>query len=79
MTPGGRFTSFTLPTHRGSPFAITSGPGNALWFTETNANKIGRIASRPPTRRFCNRGRHAGLGFATRAACRAFVNQVPPA
>jgi streptogramin lyase len=79
MTPGGRFTSFTLPTYRASPLAITSGPGNAVWFTEANANKIGRIATRPPSRRACTRGRYTRLGFTSRAACRAFVNQVPPA
>jgi virginiamycin B lyase len=79
MTPGGKFTSFPLPTYRARPYAIASGPGNVLWVTDKAANAIVRIASRPPTRRFCNGGRHVRFGLTTRAACRAFVHQVPPA
>jgi hypothetical protein len=79
MIPSGRFTSFVLPTYHAGPFAITSGPGKVLWFTENSAGKIGRIASRPPARRSCNRGGFAAFGFTFRAACRAFVDQVPAA
>jgi virginiamycin B lyase len=34
---------FPLPTSNSGPTGITLGPDRALWFTELNANKIGRI------------------------------------
>src|ERR1035438_6429510 len=37
------FTSFSTPG--GDPQYITAGPDGALWFTETVANKIGRITT----------------------------------
>ena len=36
-------TEFTVPTADSFPYGITAGPDGALWFTEKNANKIGRI------------------------------------
>jgi streptogramin lyase len=37
------FTEFPTPTANSGPYGITTGPDGALWFTERNANKIGRI------------------------------------
>jgi streptogramin lyase len=39
------FTEFTVPTARSQPFAITSGPDGAMWFTEMIGAKIGRITT----------------------------------
>ncbi len=39
------FTEFPLPTANSFPYVITGGPDSALWFTETIANKIGRITT----------------------------------
>jgi virginiamycin B lyase len=36
---------FPLPTPASQPFGIAGGPDGALWFTEQNANKIGRITT----------------------------------
>jgi virginiamycin B lyase len=38
-------TEFSITTFGGSPVGITAGPDGALWFTEQNANKIGRITT----------------------------------
>ena len=32
-----------IPTADGEPLGIAAGPDNALWFTESNGIKIGRI------------------------------------
>ena len=37
------FTTYPIPTANSAPEGITRGPDLALWFTETAANKIGRI------------------------------------
>ena len=37
------FTFFATPTPGANPTGITPGPDGALWFTEHNADKIGRI------------------------------------
>jgi hypothetical protein len=39
----GTITSFPVPTAASNPEGITAGPDGNLWFTEYNANKIGRI------------------------------------
>jgi virginiamycin B lyase len=36
-------TEFSIPTGGSNPIGITSGPDGALWFAESNANKIGRM------------------------------------
>lgn len=36
-------TEFTVPTAASQPRGIAAGPDGALWFTENNTNKIGRI------------------------------------
>jgi virginiamycin B lyase len=36
-------TEFTVPTGGARPYTIVTGPDGALWFTESNANKLGRI------------------------------------
>src|SRR5215212_6400454 len=38
-------TEFTVPTPNSSPNGIVSGPDGALWFTELNANRIGRVTT----------------------------------
>jgi hypothetical protein len=42
-TPTSMFTEFVVPTPHSSPEAITAGPDGALWFTEWEGGKIGRI------------------------------------
>jgi Immunoglobulin domain/Immunoglobulin I-set domain len=39
------FTYFVPPTTNGVPDVITTGPDGALWFTENNGDKIGRITT----------------------------------
>jgi virginiamycin B lyase len=39
------FTEYPIPTANSSPVGITAGPDGALWFTETNGQKIGRITT----------------------------------
>jgi virginiamycin B lyase len=36
---------FPIPTINSFPFGITTGPDGALWFTESNSNKVGRITT----------------------------------
>src|SRR5216683_1046064 len=38
-------TEFPVPTASSNPNGITAGPDGALWFTEFNGNKIGRITT----------------------------------
>jgi hypothetical protein len=40
---GPSITEFSVPTAASNPSGITAGPDGNLWFTEFNANKIGRI------------------------------------
>ena len=35
--------TFPTPTASSQPFGITAGPDGALWYSESSANKIGRI------------------------------------
>jgi len=41
----GGLTEFTIASGNGGPWDITQGPDGALWFTEMDANKIGRITT----------------------------------
>jgi streptogramin lyase len=43
--PLGAFTQFRVPTTGGTPIGIAAGPDGAMWFTELNGNKIGRITA----------------------------------
>jgi hypothetical protein len=43
VTTAGAFTEYSIPMPNSAPMGITVGPDGALWFTETGANKIGRI------------------------------------
>jgi virginiamycin B lyase len=45
MTPTGTITQFSIPTANAGASHITYGSSGVLWFTETNANKIGRITT----------------------------------
>src|SRR5687767_7975121 len=38
-------TEFVVPTPNSQPAGITVGPDGALWFTEENGHKIGRITT----------------------------------
>jgi hypothetical protein len=38
-------TEYAIPTANSGPFGITAGADGALWFTEINASKIGRITT----------------------------------
>jgi streptogramin lyase len=38
-------TEFPLPAPNKTPYGITAGPDGALWFTELDGNKIGRITT----------------------------------
>ncbi len=42
---GQTFTEFSVPTTDGLPIDIAAGPDGALWFTENEGNKIGRITT----------------------------------
>jgi streptogramin lyase len=45
-TPGPTtITEWAIPTANSGPMGITGGPDAALWFTEQNGNKIGRITT----------------------------------
>ncbi|MDQ5858566.1 MAG: hypothetical protein M3542_09880 [Acidobacteriota bacterium] len=44
-SPNVTFTDFAVLTPNSGVNAITSGPDGALWFTETNVRKIGRITT----------------------------------
>src|SRR5262249_34249626 len=66
ITTFGRITEYPLPTPISgpistisSPIAITAGPDGALWFTENNSNKIGRIMPGPPPM-FCCKDLNGG-------------------
>jgi virginiamycin B lyase len=41
----GAVTNFPLPNPSATPQSITVGPDNALWFTESNIDRIGRITN----------------------------------
>ncbi len=45
QSTAGTITEFALPTAGSQPEGITSGPDQALWFTELAGNKIGRITT----------------------------------
>jgi virginiamycin B lyase len=45
MTPDGGFVSFTVPTSNALPGGISRGSDGALWFTEVEAGKVGRITT----------------------------------
>jgi virginiamycin B lyase len=41
----GTIAEFPIPTANSTPFSIAAGPDGALWFTEHDANRIGRITT----------------------------------
>jgi streptogramin lyase len=41
----GVITKFPIPIANSFPSGITTGPDGNLWFTELNANQIGRITT----------------------------------
>src|ERR671925_612329 len=42
---GAALTEYPVPTSGSQPSGITVGPDGALWFTEENKHKIGRITT----------------------------------
>ncbi|MGH7047975.1 MAG: virginiamycin B lyase family protein [Stellaceae bacterium] len=51
MTTAGTVTEYPLPTPNSGPYAITAGPDGAMWFTEADSGKIGRITTPLSTHR----------------------------
>jgi streptogramin lyase len=45
----GTVTEFTVPTAASGPFGITGGPDGNVWFTEKNAQKLGKVSLAGPT------------------------------
>ena len=45
IAQGQTITEFSVPTTDGLPIDIAAGPDGALWFTENEGNKIGRITT----------------------------------
>jgi virginiamycin B lyase len=43
VSTSGAFAEYPIPTATSRPFGITTGPDEALWFTEQSGNKIGKI------------------------------------
>jgi len=43
----GGLTRYPIPTAGGTPYQVHLGPDGALWFTEIEGNKIGRLRPRP--------------------------------
>ena len=46
ITPDGKVTEFSIPTHNSRPIAIVQAPqgmGDFMWFSEEAGNKVGRI------------------------------------
>jgi virginiamycin B lyase len=48
ITTAGVITEFALPTAGSDPFDIAAGPDGALWFTQQDGNRIGRITTGAP-------------------------------
>src|SRR5690242_12956985 len=44
-TPAANESFFSVPTPASRPYQIVSGPDGNLWFTESDAGKIGRITT----------------------------------
>ena len=58
-------TPHTIPTANSAPGGIAAGPDGALWFTETNGNKIGRITTAGAFSEFALPTANAGPGRIT--------------
>jgi virginiamycin B lyase len=43
ITRDGHMTRYQVPTKGSAPYGIAAGPDGAMWFTERNQHKIGRI------------------------------------
>src|SRR5262245_39846810 len=43
LLPNGDLKHFFLPAGAGSPWGITTGPDEKIWFTEVSAGKVGRL------------------------------------
>src|SRR5438034_291496 len=43
ITPGGIVTQYVTPTANTTTWGITAGPDGNIWFTENEANKIGKL------------------------------------
>ena len=63
VTTSCQATFYPLATPNAGPESITPGPNGAMWFVETNANKIGEIAAGQTTpSEFAIKTANAGLG-----------------
>lgn len=52
IAPDCTVTQFPIPTPQSYPYKITVGPDKALWFTESEGNKIGRLSRTGDIREF---------------------------
>ncbi|HET9794303.1 MAG TPA: hypothetical protein VFS34_07560, partial [Thermoanaerobaculia bacterium] len=43
LDPNGRLTTFTVPTEGSYPVGVAIGPDGKIWFTESEASRIGRL------------------------------------
>ncbi len=54
-------TEFTVPTASSQPFSLAVGSDGAIWFTEVNGNKIGRITTGGAITEFTAAGNPGGI------------------
>jgi len=45
ITPAGTVTEFPIPSAATDPHGMTPGPDGAIWFTETAAGNLAKVAS----------------------------------
>jgi len=43
ITTGGIITAYPVPTNQSLPLSVAPAPDGAIWFTESAADKIGRV------------------------------------
>jgi len=61
ITTRGVITEFPIPTPSSGPQLIASGKGNTVWFAESNASKIGEVATKKGPLRLAGCRAHAML------------------
>jgi streptogramin lyase len=72
------FEEYPVPTPAGGPAGITAGPDGAIWFTELDRDKIGRITVPvPASKDQCKREGWRQLRFTNQGQCVAFVQRGP--
>jgi virginiamycin B lyase len=51
-SPAAGIKEFTVPTPSSLPMGIAAGPDGDMWFTEDDANKIGRVTTKGAIKEF---------------------------